>query len=84
MGREIALVAAIAGSEVWCVDAFTESLRAAQTYADEHLRNQVQKGKMEKSAVESSLSRLHYAEGLEEALSCVEFTSEAITEHRAL
>jgi 3-hydroxybutyryl-CoA dehydrogenase len=80
VGRQICLVAAMSGFEVWGTDISPEALGTAGAYARSYLSGRVEKGKLGQEAADAALRRLHYTPSLVEAVSYAEFVIEAVKE----
>jgi 3-hydroxybutyryl-CoA dehydrogenase len=80
MGRGIAHVAALGGYRTILEDILPASLRKAESEIRANLEKGVELGKLEKSAAEAALSRIHFAGSVEEAAREVDLVIEAVPE----
>jgi len=80
MGKQIALNAAIHGINVKLTDAFPESLKKAQAWADEYLQGRIDKERMTEEQVKEARSNIKFVYDLEEAIADVECVIEVIVE----
>jgi 3-hydroxybutyryl-CoA dehydrogenase len=80
MGAGICQVAAVAGCEVYMADINAEIANKAKDGIGKRMAKAVDKGKMDKSAADSALERLHVVDGVE-GLGDVDIAIEAATEN---
>ena len=80
MGRQIALNAAINGSNTILTDTMPDILAAVSKWTPEYLEGRVAKGKLSQEQVRSTLSRFKVVGNLEEAVKDADLVIEAIVE----
>lgn len=80
MGHQIAVLAAMKGFYVSCVDSSTEQLQKAGDFADRYLRSRVDKGKLAEDQAREMRKSLQFTSSIEEAAEAADFAIEAATE----
>jgi 3-hydroxybutyryl-CoA dehydrogenase len=80
MGSQIAMVAALAGVEVYLQDISEESLKNAESFLHGQLDKRIQKGKLSQEVVDEAFSRLQFVTSLETAVQSSDFVIEAVVE----
>ncbi len=80
MGHQIAICAALSGFKVSCVDTNPDILNKAIAFADNYLKERINKGKLSEDAVKDAQANLSFVSNLEEAAKDVDLVIEAIIE----
>ncbi|MEY4540550.1 MAG: hypothetical protein RLZZ306_2307, partial [Bacteroidota bacterium] len=81
MGHQIALCAALAGFRVKCTDTNAEILNKATQFADNYLKERVEKGKLSAELAEEARGNLSFVTTIEEAVNEADLVIEAIIEN---
>lgn len=80
MGHQIAICAALSGFKVSCVDTNPDILNKAIAFADNYLKERVNKGKLSEEAVRQANENIAFVSNLEEAAKDADLVIEAIIE----
>jgi len=80
MGHQIALLSAIQGYNVKCIDVSEEIMQQAQSFAKKYLAGRAEKGAMSKEQAEAALLRLQFTTDLAEAARDADYVIEAAVE----
>lgn len=80
MGHQIAMLAAMKGFQVACMDSSMEQLKKASLFADEYLKSRVTKGKINEEQSVQFRKNLHLTPSIEQAAESADFAIEAATE----
>ena len=80
MGHQIAMLAALNGCRVTCVDSSKEQLDRAVKFADTYLPGRVAKGRLSEEEAAAARENLHFSTKLEPAAAEADFAIEAVTE----
>lgn len=80
MGHQIAMLAAMKGFQVACMDSSMEQLKKAKLFAEEYLKSRVAKGKISEEQSVKFRKNLHLTSNIEEAAESADFAIEAATE----
>ncbi|WP_258359131.1 3-hydroxyacyl-CoA dehydrogenase family protein [Moorella sulfitireducens] len=80
MGHQIALCAAMAGYEAFCMDKDTAMLDKARKLVEDYLAGRVKKGRMEEEFAGQALARITFTSSLEEGAREADLVIESITE----
>ena len=80
MGHQIAICAALSGFKSICVDTNPEILNKAIVFADNYLKERVNKGKLSEEAAKQANANLSFVSNLEEAANDADLVIEAIIE----
>lgn len=80
MGHQIAMLAAMKGFQVACMDSSKEQLEKAKAFAEQYLKSRVAKGKISEEQSVQFLKNLHLTPSIEQAAESADFAIEAATE----
>lgn len=80
MGHQIAICAALSGFKVSCVDTNPDILNKAIAFADNYLKERVNKGKLSEEAAKQANENVAFVSNLEEAAKDTDLVIEAIIE----
>jgi 3-hydroxybutyryl-CoA dehydrogenase len=80
MGHQIAMLAAIHGYKVGCVDPEVKQLEKAKEFASSYLSGKVAKGRLTEDQARAASGNLNFTSAIEEAAEGADFAVEAATE----
>lgn len=80
MGHQIAICAALSGFKVSCVDTNPDILNKAIAFADNYLKERINKGKLSEEAAKQANENIAFVSNLEEAAKDADLVIEAIIE----
>ena len=81
MGSQIAMVAALAGFQVYLQDVQEESLTKAKVFLNNQMEKRIAKGKLSSEIVQEAFSNMKFVTSLEKAVEHTDFVIEAIIEN---
>lgn len=81
MGSQIAMVAALAGFQVYLQDVQEESLTKAKAFLNNQMEKRIAKGKLSSEIVQEAFSNMNFVTSLEKAVEHTDFVIEAVVEN---